>query len=176
MTRYLLPLGLFVIVGIFLGISLNRDPHDIGVTAVGKKIPVFLLVQVLDSNKTLSDKDLLGKVSLFNAWASWCTTCRLEHPLLMQLAKEMNVPIYGLNYLDNLSEAKTLLAQTGNPYLASGFDERGQVGIAWGLTGTPETFVVDKKGIIRYKQIGNLTPDVLDKEILPLIEKLRLEP
>lgn len=172
MLRYLVPLGFFAVIGTFLYVSLERNSHDIGVTAVGKSIPPFTLTQVVDTQKTLTDKELLGKVSLLNAWASWCATCRHEHPLLMQLATEMAIPIYGLNYQDNLADAQALLQQTGNPYIASGSDEKGQVGIALGLTGTPETFVIDKQGIIRYKQTGPLTAQVLTEEILPLIQQL----
>lgn len=172
MLRYLIPLGIFFIIGLFLYVGLELNPRDIGVTAVGKPIPDFTLVQVLDTQKTLTNKDLFGKVSLLNAWASWCVTCRHEHPLLMQLATETNIPIYGLNYQDNLADAQALLTQTGNPYTASGFDEKGQVGVALGLTGTPETFIIDKQGIIRYKQTGPLTAQVLTEKILPLMQQL----
>lgn len=172
MLRYLAPLGLFAIIGTFLYVGLERNPRDIGVTAVGKPLPNFTLVQVLDTQKTLTHKDFLNKVTLLNAWASWCATCRHEHPLLMQLATETTIPIYGLNYQDNLADARAILQQTGNPYIASGFDEKGQVGVALGLTGTPETFVIDKQGIIRYKQTGPLTVEGLTKEILPLIQQL----
>jgi len=172
MLRYLIPLGIFAVISLFLYIGLGLNPRDIGVTTVGKPLPAFTLTHVLDTEKTLTDKDLLGKVALLNAWASWCVTCRHEHPLLMQLAAETAIPIYGLNYQDDLAEAQTLLKETGNPYIASGFDEHGQVGIALGLTGTPETFIVDKQGIIRYKQTGPLTVKVLSEEILPLLQRL----
>lgn len=175
MFRHLIPLSLVAIIGIFLYIGLDRNPHDIGVTAVGKSIPAFALTQVLDTQKTLTEGDLLGKVSLLNVWASWCITCRHEHPLLMQLATETDISLYGLNYLDDPVKAKTLLQKIGNPYIASGLDAQGQVGIALGLTGTPETFIIDKKGIIRHKVIGSLTKVELEQKIFPLIERLQNE-
>lgn len=172
MLRYLLPLGIFVILAGFLYVGLSLNPRDIGSTRLDKPAPSFTLPQLNDTNKTLSDKDFLGKVSLFNAWASWCVTCREEHPLLMELAQTGKLSIYGLNYKDKLADAQAVLKQTGNPFIANGFDEHGRVGMDWGVTGTPETFVIDKQGIVRYKQTGPLNEEILRQKILPLIEKL----
>lgn len=172
MLRYLLPLGIFIVLAVFLYLGLSLDPRDIGSTRLGKPAPVFTLPQVEDTQKSLSHQDFLGKVSLLNTWASWCVTCRYEHPLLMELAKTTHIPIYGLNYKDNLTDARTLLAQNGNPYIANGFDEHGRVGMDWGITGTPETFVIDKQGIVRYKQAGPLEEKLLQEKILPLIKEL----
>jgi len=169
--KYLLPLAIFLILAGFLYIGLSLNPRDIGSTRIDKLAPSFLLPQVIDAEKTLSNQDFIGKISLFNAWASWCTTCRYEHPLLMQLA-HYKINIYGLNYKDTLDEARKLLERDGNPYIASGFDEKGLVGIEWGLTGTPETFVIDKQGIVRYKHTGQLTIDIVKQKILPLIQSL----
>jgi len=169
--KYLLPLGIFFILTGFLYIGLSLNPRDIGSTRIDKPAPAFSLPQVNDIEKTLTNQDFIGKVSLLNAWASWCTTCRYEHPVLMQLAR-YKINIYGLNYKDNLDEARQLLARDGNPYIASGFDEKGIVGIEWGLTGTPETFVIDKQGIVRYKHTGQLTVDIVKQKILPLIQTL----
>jgi len=171
MLRYLLPLGLFIILAGFLYVGLSLNPRDIGSTRLSKPAPIFTLPQLKAQNQTLSDKDFVGKVSLFNIWASWCGTCQYEHPLLMQLAKE-GYTIYGLVYKDTMAEAKKVLARTGNPYAANAFDENGQVGMDWGVTGTPETFIVDKQGVVRYKHVGQLTPNIWQREIKPLIEKL----
>lgn len=175
MLRYFLPLALFGLLAFLLYKGLSLNPQDIGSTRIDKAAPSFSLPDVKEAGRVLSDKDFLGKVSLFNVWASWCVTCRQEHPLLMQLAKQTDIPIYGLNYKDTLEEARTVLTKTGDPYVASGFDEKGRVGMDWGVTGTPETFVVDKKGIVRYKRTGPLTVELLQETILPLITQLKIE-
>ena len=171
MLRYLFPLVIFVVLAGFLYVGLSLNPRDIGSTRIGKPAPAFTLPQVNNTNHTFSNENFLGEVSLFNAWASWCVTCRYEHPLLMHLKKQGYV-IYGLNYKDTLADARDLLTRTGDPYLASGFDEKGRIGIDWGVTGTPETFVIDKQGIVRYKHIGPLTVELMQEKILPLIQEL----
>jgi len=172
MVRYLIPLGLFSVLALFLYVGLSLNPRDIGSTRVDKPAPTFTLPQVADTTQIMSDQTFLGKVSIFNAWASWCVSCRYEHPLLMQLAQNSNIPIYGLNYKDKLEDARAMLARDGNPYTANAFDETGKVGMDWGIIGTPETFIIDKKGIVRYKHTGPLTVDVLKETILPLIKEL----
>jgi cytochrome c biogenesis protein CcmG/thiol:disulfide interchange protein DsbE len=171
MIRYLLPLALFSILFIFLLVGLRLNSRDLGSTRLNKPAPAFTLPTLRDPKVTFTEKNFLGKVSLFNTWASWCVTCRHEHPLLMQLAKQ-GYTIYGLNYKDQLTDAQTLLAQTGNPYLINGFDQQGEVGMDWGITGTPETFIIDKQGIVRYKHTGPLTIEILQNKILPLIQTL----
>ncbi|HIE01930.1 MAG TPA: DsbE family thiol:disulfide interchange protein [Thiotrichaceae bacterium] len=171
MLRYLLPLILFVVLAVFLYIGLGLNPTDIGSTRLDKPAPAFTLPQLDDATQTLSHQDFKGKVSLFNVWASWCGTCRYEHALLMQLAKE-GYTIYGLTYKDTVAEAKTVLMRTGNPYTANAFDEKGVVGMDWGVTGTPETFVIDKQGIVRYKIVGQLTFQLWQQKIKPLIQAL----
>jgi len=173
--KHLIPLGIFLALAVFLYVGLSLNPRDIGSTRIDKPVPSFSLPQVIDSEKMLTNQDFIGKVSLFNAWASWCTTCRYEHPLLMELAR-YKVNIYGLNYKDTLQEARQLLARDGNPYISSGFDEKGLIGIEWGLTGTPETFVVDKQGVVRYKHTGQLTSTIIRKKIIPLIQALEKAP
>jgi len=173
MFRYLLPLGIFVVLAGFLYVGLGLNPRDIGSTRLDKPAPEFSLPQVTDLQKTLSHNDFKGKVSLFNVWASWCQTCRYEHPLLMQLSKQTQIPIYGLNFKDKIDAARHILQQEGNPYIASGFDEKGLTGIDWGVTGTPETFVVDKQGIVRLKWVGPLTVETLQNKVLPLIQTLQ---
>ena len=113
-----------------------------------------------------------GKVWLLNVWASWCVSCRVEHPLLVEMSKRHVVPIVGLNYKDKRDDGKQWLAKLGNPYAVSAFDVDGLVGIDYGVYGVPETFVIDKQGVIRYKQIGPITPEALEKTILPLVKKL----
>lgn len=173
--RYLIPLIVFVAIVAFLAIGLTLDPREVPSPFIGKPAPHFSLPQVAEASKTLSNDDFRGQVSLLNVWASWCVSCRQEHPLLIQLAKQNVVPIYGLNYKDDRDAALGWLQQFGNPYRASAFDADGRVGIDWGVYGVPETFVVDKQGIIRYKQTGPVTEEVLRLKLLPLIEQLQRE-
>ncbi|OQY53986.1 MAG: DsbE family thiol:disulfide interchange protein [Candidatus Parabeggiatoa sp. nov. 2] len=172
MLRYLLPLGLFIVLAGFLYVGLGLNPREIDSTRIDKPAPAFTLPQLSDVSNTLSDKDFIGKVSLLNVWSSSCIACRDEHQLLMQLAGEGYV-IYGLVYKDTVPEAKMVLARTGNPYVANAFDEKGQIGMDWGVTGTPESFVIDKQGIVRYKHVGPLTKTDWVQIFQPLIEKLK---
>ena len=123
-------------------------------------------------DKTFSQKDMLGKVWLLNVWASWCVSCREEHPNLVQLARSGTVPIYGLNYKDERDDGIAWLARFGNPYQASAYDRDGRIGIDYGVYGVPETYVIDKAGVIRYKRIGAVTPEILRDKILPLVKEL----
>ncbi|EIJ43252.1 periplasmic protein thiol:disulfide oxidoreductase, DsbE subfamily [Beggiatoa alba B18LD] len=173
MLRYFVPLGIFIVLSVFLYIGLGLNPRDLGSTLLNKPTPAFSLPQLEKPDQQFTQDEFKGKVSLFNAWASWCVTCKYEHPLLMQLAKNTNIPIYGLNYKDTEAEAKQLLQREGNPYLANAVDANGRVGMDLGLSGTPETFIIDKQGIIRYKHIGAITVEDLEKKILPLIKQLQ---
>jgi cytochrome c biogenesis protein CcmG/thiol:disulfide interchange protein DsbE len=175
MVRYVIPLVLFVVLVVFLAVGLSLNPRLVPSPLIGKPAPAFTLPEVQDPAKTLSRQDLLGKVSLLNVWASWCVSCRAEHPLLMEIARSGQVQVYGLNYKDQRQDALHWLQSYGDPYLASAFDENGRVGIDWGVYGTPETFVVDRKGTIRYKVIGPVTEEVWEKELLPLVKKLDAE-
>jgi len=173
MIRYLLPLAAFIILVAFLLVGLNLNPRKIPSPLIGKPAPVFKLQQLHEPEKILESKDNLGKVWLLNVWASWCASCRDEHPLLVQLAKADVVPIYGLNYKDKRDLAIQWLDQLGDPYTKSVMDPEGRVGIEYGVYGVPETYVIDKSGVIQYKQIGPVTVDVLEKTILPLVKELQ---
>ena len=171
--RFLLPLAVFAVLVVFLWVGLYRDPHEVPSPLVGKPAPVFSLVQLADPAKKLGPADMKGQVWLLNVWASWCVSCRVEHPLLVQLAKANIVPVIGLNYKDTTALGKAWLVDNGDPYQVSVVDADGRVGIDWGVYGVPETFVVDKSGVIRYKQIGPITQEALQQKILPLVRELQ---
>ena len=173
MNRYLLPLGIFLVLVVFLGIGLGLNPREIPSPLIDKPAPAFDLVQLHEPRKSLTKQDMQGKVWLLNVWASWCASCREEHPVLVELAKTKVVPIVGLNYKDQRPEALRWLQQFGDPYVMSIVDGDGRVGINYGVYGVPETFVIDKTGVIRYKQIGPVTPKALQEKILPLVAKLQ---
>jgi cytochrome c biogenesis protein CcmG/thiol:disulfide interchange protein DsbE len=170
--RFLIPLAAFVVLSGFLLKGLHLDPHEVPSPLIGKPAPEFRLTQVGDPSKSLSRDEMLGQVWLLNVWASWCVSCREEHPVLVEFARKGVVPIYGLDYKDTRGEALKWLGQFGNPYQASLFDPDGRVGIDYGVYGVPETYVIDKSGTIRYKQIGPITPEVLQDKIEPLVRKL----
>lgn len=174
--RYLIPLAVFAVMVIFLAIGLKLDPREVPSPFIGKPAPAFTLPQVADAGKTLSPADFKGQVALVNVWASWCVSCRQEHPVLLELARKNLVPIYGLNYKDEREGALAWLKQFGDPYTASAFDADGRVGIDWGVYGVPETFVIDRNGIVRHKQTGPITPEILENTLLPLIRQLQGSP
>ena len=171
--RYLVPLAIFALLVAFLYRGLSLDPKLVPSPLVGKPIPTFTLTRLDNPAATLSDSDLRGKVSLLNVWATWCVSCRREHETLVRLAKTGQVEIYGLNYKDDRADADRYLAQVGNPYIANGFDGDGRVAIDWGVYGAPETFIIDRDGIIRHKHIGPLTTEIIQDEILPLVARLK---
>lgn len=173
MIRYLIPLGIFVVLVVFLARGLQLNPREVPSPLIGKPAPDFMLPQVHDATQQFGKQDMLGKVSLLNVWASWCVACREEHPVLMALARQGIVNIYGLNYKDTRADATRWLQQFGDPYQVSAFDEQGTVGIDYGVYGVPETYVIDKQGIIRHKVIGAVNEENLQKEILPLIKELQ---
>ena len=169
----LLPvLAVAALIGV-LAVGLRHDPREIPSPLLGKPVPKFSLPPVLGRSLGLSSADLKGEVSLVNVFASWCVACRDEHPVLMQMKKAGLVPIHGLNYKDRPDDAKKWLDEMGDPYTRTGADVDGRVGIDWGVYGVPETFVIDRDGRIAYKQIGPITPKVLDETLRPLIAKLR---
>ena len=171
--RWSIPLAVFVLLVAFLWVGLGRDPREVPSPLIGKPAPPFKLAQLHAPDTLLSNDDLKGKVWLLNVWASWCVSCRVEHPLLVQLAKANIVPVYGLDYKDKPDDGRAWLAQNGNPYTASIVDQDGRVGIDYGVYGVPETFLIDKTGIIRYKQIGPLTAEALQQKILPMVRELQ---
>jgi cytochrome c biogenesis protein CcmG/thiol:disulfide interchange protein DsbE len=175
MGRYFIPLAVFVVLVVFLGIGLGLNPRLVPSPLIDKPAPEFALPELKDPNKTVSRSDLVGKVSLVNVWASWCVSCRAEHPLFVDLGKTGEVVIYGLNYKDTRPDALRWLQVLGDPYIASAFDEQGRVGIDWGVYGVPETFVVDRKGVIRYKHIGPVSEKDLQETIMPLVKRLEAE-
>ena len=176
MKRYLLPLLVFVVLAGFLAIGLKLDPREVPSPLIGKPAPAFDLPQLAAPDQRLAAKDLRGQVWLLNVWASWCVACRQEHPLLVELGKTGQVKLYGLNYKDKREDALGWLNNYGNPYLKSVSDTEGLVGIDYGVYGVPETFVIDKQGVIRYKQIGPVTPESLRDTLLPLVAKLEQAP
>ena len=171
--RWSLPLAIFVVVLVFLFLGLFRDPREVPSPLIGKPAPQFSLAQLREPGRTLTPADMRGKVWLLNVWASWCVSCRVEHPLLVELAKTNIVPVIGLAYKDKPEDGLAWLASNGDPYTLSIVDRDGRVGIDFGVYGVPETFVIDKNGIIRYKQIGPLTADALKQTILPLVRELQ---
>lgn len=175
MARYLVPLGIFLILMAFLFIGLGLNPREVPSPLIDKSAPEFSLPTVKNPRKTLSLADLSNEVSLFNVWASWCVSCRQEHPLLVELARQGLVPIYGLNYKDARQDALRWLKTLGDPYTASAFDQDGRVGIDWGVYGVPETFIVDRRGVIRYKHTGPISVSDWRDTLLPMIRQLQAE-
>jgi len=176
MTRYLLPLGIFIVIVVLLAVGLTLDPRLVPSPLIDRPAPAFTLPQLHQPDQVFSPADMRGKVWLLNVWASWCGACRVEHPLMNELAHSGEVTLIGLNYKDRPEDALQWLGQLGNPYHTSAADEHGRAGIDWGVYGVPETFVVDKRGIIRYKHIGPVKKSDIDKTILPLVRQLEQEP
>jgi cytochrome c biogenesis protein CcmG/thiol:disulfide interchange protein DsbE len=171
--KLLIPVFVFVVLCGFLLVGLWRDPREIPSPLIGKPAPPFTLTELHEPAKRLGPADLKGQVWLLNVWASWCVSCREEHPLLVELGKAKVVPIIGLNYKDEPAAGMRWLTQNGDPYTVSVVDRDGRVGIDWGVYGVPETFVVDKAGTIRYKQIGPITAEALQDKIMPLVRELQ---
>lgn len=176
MKRFLIPLGLFFVLVVFLAVGLRHDPSEVPSPLIGKPAPQFSLPRLDDPQQSFSPKELLGQVWLFNVWASWCAACRDEHPILLELSRSGIIPIYGMDYKDSRDPAlRWLDAGGGNPYRVTVMDEAGRVGIDYGVYGVPETYLIDKKGVIRFKQIGPVTEKVLLEKILPLYKELQAE-
>jgi len=171
--KLLIPLVVFVALAGFLFVGLWRDPREVPSPLIDKPAPQFKLSQLAKPADSLGTADLKGQVWLLNVWASWCVSCREEHPLLVELGKAQIVPLIGLNYKDEPAAGMKWLAQNGDPYTTSVVDRDGRVGIDFGVYGVPETFVIDKAGTIRYKQIGPITQEALEKKILPLVRELQ---
>lgn len=190
MKKFLIPLGLFLVLVGFLAVGLTRNPQEIPSPLVGKPAPAFSL-PTLTGDQPFSPADYKGQVWLFNVWATWCVACREEHPLLVEFSKTQSVPIIGLSYKEvqaadqtngplsddaklSLARERSLrfLQRQGDPYKLSVMDLDGSVGIDYGVYGVPETYVIDREGIIRYKQVGPVTPEILETKLLPLIRQL----
>lgn len=169
------PLVIFGVLGAFLAVGLTLNPREIPSPLVGKPVPQFQLAPVKGRTLGLASGDLRGEVSVVNVFASWCTACRDEHPLWMELARQRALPIHGFNYKDAPDAAARWLDELGDPYTRTGADLDGRVGIDWGVYGVPETFVVDKRGVIRHKVIGAITRSMIDERLMPLVRRLRSE-
>ncbi len=189
MKKVLIPLALFVVLVVFLAIGLKRDPREIPSPLINKPAPEFSLF-TLEGDAKFSPADMKGQVWLLNVWATWCVACREEHPVLVAFADKYKVPIVGLSYKEIQPQdeaykapfdvklqlarerSQVWLNRHGNPYVTSVMDLDGRVGIHYGVYGVPETYVIDKAGIIRYKFVGAVSPQLLAEKILPLVTKL----
>mgnify|MGYP001618460731 FL=1 len=173
MKRFLWPLAIFLLLVGFLAVGLKLDPREVPSPLVGKPAPAFELPVLQQPDKRFAPGDMRGKVWLLNVWASWCVSCRDEHPVLVDLAKRGVMPILGLNYKDKNEDARRWLAQFGDPYQLSVVDADGRIGIDYGVYGVPETYLIDAEGVIRYKQIGPLTQAIVEQKVLPLAKALK---
>lgn len=171
--RFAIPLVVFVVIAGFLYAGLSRDPKYVPSPLIDKSAPAFSLPTLNDPQVNFTPDQMIGKVWLFNIWATWCASCRVEHPLLVDLARSGTVDIIGLNYKDEDAKAVEWLQQLGNPYVTTAVDKDGRIGIDWGFYGAPETFVIDKQGIVRHKHVGPISPDDLTNTILPMVAELR---
>lgn len=173
MKKTIIPLVLFGVLVVFLAIGLTRDPHEIPSPLIGKTAPSFTTSRLLALDARFSTNEMLGQVWLLNTWASWCVACRQEHSILMEFAKTKTLPIVGLDYKDQDAEGVKWLARFGNPYDFVVTDRDARIGIDYGVYGVPESFLIDKNGVIRYKQIGPITEEALREKIVPLVRELQ---
>ena len=171
--RFILPLAIFVVLAGFLFVGLRLNPREVPSPFIGKPAPGFQLTHLAQSDQRFSPAQMQGDVWLLNVWASWCAPCRIEHPLLVELAKNNVVPIIGMNYKDKRDAALGWLAELGDPYRLSVADDDGRVAIDYGVYGVPETFIIDKQGVIRYKQIGPISEEIWRDKMWPLVQQLR---
>ena len=173
-ARFLIPFAIFLILVIFFFVGLGLNPREIPSPLIDKPAPAFNLPQLHDPSKNFSVENMRGKVWIFNVWASWCVSCRDEHPLWVSFARSNSLPIVGLNYKDQRPDALNWLQQLGDPYVLSVMDSEGRTGINYGVYGVPETYVIDKQGVIRMKHTGPITPQALQEKILPKVRELSL--
>ncbi len=170
--RFILPAAVFAVIAWFLLAGLDRNPRDIPSPLIGKPAPDFSLPVTHDLARTWSPQSLRGKVWLLNVWGSWCAACQVEHPVLNDLARTGEIPIIGLAWKDMPENSIAWLRKLGNPYSVVVSDVQGRVGIDYGVYGAPETFLIDGAGIIRYKHVGPVTPELLQRKLLPLAREL----
>lgn len=170
MWKFVFPLGLFAVLGVFLFIGLQRDPSYVPSPLIGKPAPEFSLPSLHDPSYPVSSKELQGKPWVLNVWGTWCGGCRQEHPVLMQIAKRGEIPLIGLDWKDDSAAALQWLSELGDPYAAVAADVVGRTAIDWGVYGAPETFLISADGIVLYKHIAPMTMEVWTKEFLPRIE------
>ena len=176
-ARYLLPIGIFLLMVAAFGLVLyqigqGRDIKEVPSPLIGKAVPQFELPQLLKPEQVFNSEQLKGRVSLVNIWASWCVSCRYEHELLMTMSRNPDLSIVGINYKDERTDALKWLRDWGNPYTDIVYDYDGRAAIDWGVYGTPESFLIDQQGIIRHKITGPISEEDLRSEILPLVEEL----
>ena len=171
MKKAWLPLA-FIALIVLLAAGLRLNPREVPSPLIGKPAPAFELPLLAQPDKRFSQKDMLGKVWIMNVWASWCPPCLVEHPVVTRLAETGGVPIIGLNYKDAREDALPWLKRNGDPYQLSVQDAEGRIAIDYGVYGVPETYVIDRQGIIRYKHIGPLTPEIAWTKIEPLVKEL----
>lgn len=170
----LIPLGIFVGLVALLAVGFTlKDPHLLPSQMIDRPFPEFKLAALNQPDRTLTNADIKGHVALVNVWATWCPNCVMEHPEIMRIAKEDQIPVYGINYNDESPKAIAYLADKGNPYKFNIVDDKGTLGIDLGVYGAPETFIVDAKGVIQYRHVGPVTPEVFQDELKPVIEELR---
>ena len=172
--RYIIPAAIFGIIAIFLLLRLQsgRDAKEIPSPLINKPAPVFTLPELRNNANSWSPEAMQGRVWMLNVWASWCVPCLAEHPLIMQLAREGRLPVIGLNYKDEPANATGWLDKHGNPYTVTVSDRAGRVGFDYGVYGVPETFLIDAQGVIRFKHVGPLTPEVIRDRLDPLLKSL----
>lgn len=176
MTRFL-PLLVFLLLGVLLtaGLMMSGSKSEIPSPLIGKSMPQFELPRLDDPTQRVSSEALLGAPFVLNVWASWCVTCRYEHPVIEELAGLGRIPVVGLNYRDPRENALEWLQRFGDPYAFHLADEPGRVAIDFGVYAAPETFVIDAQGVIRFKHIGALTPEIVEQDILPLVDQMEAE-
>jgi len=173
MLRAYVPLGIFLLLLVLLAAGLDLNPSEIPSPLVDKPAPAFTLPLLHAPEGNFSPQEMLGEVWLLNVWASWCVACRDEHPVLVKLAASGKLPVLGLNYKDRRENARAWLKRHGDPYERSAVDADGRVAINYGVYGVPETYLIDREGTIRFKQIGPVTNQVLRETILPMAQELR---
>ena len=171
-ARYLIPLAIFAVLVVFLGIGLTLNPRDVPSVLIDKKAPSFTLPDLLDPERTVNSSDYAGKVWLLNVWGTWCPECWREHDYLIHLARVQKLTIVGIDWRDDAEDARQFLRQKGNPFVAVGFDPESRAIMDWGVYGAPETFLIDKQGMIRWKHTGPLSSEVWEETLQPLIREL----
>jgi len=173
MLKYVVPLVLFVLLGVFLFVGLHRDPRYVPSPLIGKPAPEFSLPSLQDASYPVSSKELIGQPWVLNVWGTWCGGCRQEHETLLMIARQKSVPLIGLNWKDDNAAAQRWLRELGNPYSVVAEDHEGRTAIDWGVYGAPETFLIGPDGTVLYKHIAPMTMEVWTTEFLPRIEAAR---
>lgn len=172
MKRFLWPLGIFIAIVAFLAVGLRLNPREVPSPLIGKRAPDFTLPALQQPARSFTPGEMRGKVWVLNVWASWCAPCLEEHPLIVSLAERKIAPVVGLNYKDKRDDAIKWLKRHGDPFFVTVADADGRIGIDYGVYGVPETYVIDREGVIRYKRIGPLNAEIVDAKIVPLVKSL----